>query len=59
MDSLAEVDWVENCAAAIRKKYCVIPEDRGARQKLMAAVLRLGYDSETIKDALRSVLRNG
>ena len=59
MDSLAEVDWVENCAAAIRKKYCVIPEDRGARQKLMAAVLRLGYDSETIRDALRSIMRNG
>lgn len=59
MDGLAEVDWVEKCATAIRKKYRVIPEDRGARQKLMAAVLRLGYDSETIKEALRSIMQNG
>ena len=56
LEGLAEVDWIENCAAAIRKRYGEIPSDRQQRQKLMAAVLRLGYDSETVKDALRLIL---
>ena len=57
LEGLCEVDWTENCAAAMRKKYGEIPEDRQERKKLMAAVLRLGYDSETIRDALRMLLR--
>ena len=57
LEELSEVDWEENCAAAIRKKYRVIPEDRQERQKLMAAILRLGYDSETVRDAVRMILK--
>ncbi len=59
LEGLSEVDWVESCAAAIRKKYGEIPADRQQRQKLMAAVLRLGYDGETVKEALRMILREG
>ncbi len=59
LEGLSEVDWAENCAAAIRKKYREVPADRQQRQKLMAAILRLGYDSETVKDALRMILREG
>ena len=57
MEALSDVDWVENCAAALRKKYRELPEDRGERQKLMAAMMRLGYDADTVKAAARRLLR--
>ncbi|MBQ9151602.1 MAG: regulatory protein RecX [Clostridia bacterium] len=57
MDSLSEVDFSENCAAVIRKKYGDVPEDRAARQKMIAALMRLGYDSDEIREAMRMVLR--
>ena len=57
MESLSDTDWVENCAAAIRKKYGEIPEDKGERQKLIAAMMRLGYDSDTVREAMREILK--
>ncbi|MBO5511552.1 MAG: RecX family transcriptional regulator [Clostridia bacterium] len=57
MESLADTDWEETCAEAIRKKYGEIPEDRGERQKLMAAMMRLGYDADTVREAMRRILR--
>lgn len=57
MESLSDTDWVENCTAAIRKKYGEIPEDKGERQKLIAAMMRLGYDTDTIREAMRDILR--
>lgn len=57
MESLADTDWEETCAEAIRKKYGEIPEDRGERQKLMAAMMRLGYDTDTVREAMRRILR--
>ena len=57
MEDLADTDWVENCAAAIRKKYGEIPEDKGERQKLIAAMMRLGYDTDTVREAMREILR--
>ena len=57
MAQLSEVDWEENCASAIRKKYRVLPEERGDRQKLVAAMIRFGYHTDTVKNALRKLLR--
>ncbi len=57
VESLSEVDFSENCAAVIRKKYGDVPDDRAARQKLMAAMMRLGYDSDEIREAMRQVMR--
>lgn len=57
MESLSDTDWVENCTAAIRKKYGEIPEDKGERQKLMAAMMRLGYDTDTVREAMREILK--
>ena len=57
MEDLADTDWVENCAAAIRKKYGEIPEDKGERQKLIAAMTRQGYDTDTIREAMREILK--
>lgn len=57
MEDISDTDWEENCAEAIRKKYGEIPEDRGERQKLIAAMVRLGYDTDTVKEAMRTILR--
>lgn len=57
MENISDTDWEENCAAAIRKKYGEIPEDRGERQKLIASMMRLGYDADTVKEAMRTILR--
>ena len=57
MEELSNTDWVETCAAAIRKKYGKIPEDKGERQKMLAAMMRLGYDTDTVKAAARRILR--
>ncbi len=57
MEELSNTDWVETCAAAMRKKYGKIPEDKGERQKMLAAMMRLGYDTDTVKAAARNVLR--
>lgn len=57
MEELSNTDWVEACAAAIRKKYGEIPEDKGERQKMLAAMMRLGYDTDTVKAAARNILR--
>ena len=54
---LSDVDWVEACAAAIRKRYREIPRDRGELQKLMAAMMRMGYDSDTVRSAMREILK--
>lgn len=54
---LSDVDWVEACAAAIRKRYREIPSDRGELQKLMAAMMRMGYDSDTVRSAMREILK--
>ncbi len=57
MESLAEVDFEENCATLIRKKHRGVPADRAGRQKLTAALLRLGYDGDVVRRAMQAVLR--
>lgn len=57
MEEISDTDWEENCAAAIRKKYGEIPEDRGERQRLIAAMMRLGYNADTVREAMRGILR--
>ena len=47
----------ERDGAAIRKKYGEIPEDKGERQKLMAAMMRLGYDADTVRESMREILK--
>ena len=59
MAQLFDVDWEENCATAIRKKYREIPTERRELQKLVAAMMRLGYDGDTVKSALRKVMQEG
>lgn len=52
MDSLADVDFAENCARVIEKKYGGVPKDPAAKRKMIAALMRLGYTSDHIRDAI-------
>ena len=52
LDSLADTDWVEACARVMAKRYREVPEDRAGRQKRIAAMMRLGYDAETVRRAM-------
>ena len=53
MEAVAELDHVERLTAVIRKKYTAVPADRRERDRMVAALLRLGYDGETVREALR------
>ena len=59
LEALSEVDFSENCAGVIRKKYGSVPADRTERQKITAALMRLGYESDDIREAMRRVRREG
>lgn len=50
------VDFEVNCAALIRKKYGTIPEDRAEMKKMVASLMRLGYDTDTIREAASQIL---
>lgn len=56
MSELDDVDFAQNCATVIRKKYGGIPVDMAARRKLAAALVRQGYASEHINRAMRDEL---
>ncbi len=57
MEAIGDVDFEETCVAAMRKKYRVVPKDSGERQKMVAALVRLGYDFETVRAAMRRMER--
>ena len=57
MASLEDVDFAENCRRVVRKKYGDTPldaQDRTAAQKRIAALMRLGYTADQIREAMRS-----
>ncbi len=57
MSALDEVDFEANCVAVIRHRCRTVPKDRAARQKLVAALMRQGYDMDAIRAAMREVER--
>ncbi len=52
-DPWQTVDFEAMCASLIRKKYGHVPEDRGERQRMVAALMRMGYTTEQIREAAR------
>ena len=50
-----DVDFAQSCATVIRRKWGGIPVDRAARAKYRAALLRIGYESETVREAERLI----
>lgn len=53
MEELSSVDFGERCAEVIQKKYGKPPRERGERQRMTAALLRLGYDLDQVRWATR------
>lgn len=53
MDSLSEVDFGEVCAEVIRKKWKVFPTDPAERKKAVAALARLGFTGNDIREAVK------
>ena len=58
LDSLEDVDWVKACLLVMTKRYGAPPEDAHGRQKLTAALFRLGYDPETVRSAMERAMRD-
>ena len=50
------VDFVENCAALIRKRFPKLPSDPKEKQKMYASLARMGYTAAEIRDAVRRCL---
>lgn len=55
MAALEDVDFEENCLTLLRKKSPAPPTDRAARQKLMAAVMRMGYEGDMVRRCMNEM----
>jgi len=53
----AQVDFEENCAKLIERKYASLPTDRNDIQKMIAAMCRYGYSISQIKNAYASLAK--
>ena len=49
------VDFDENCALLLEKKYSHIPTDKKELQKVIASLMRYGYSLSQIKEAIGSI----
>ena len=49
------VDYIENCAMLIRRKYRVVPSESNEIRKMIAAIMRYGYTLDEIKEAVERV----
>ncbi len=54
-DELAEEDFSALCIEVVRKKYRQIPQDRDERQRLIAALIRAGFEMSDVRAALRAL----
>jgi SOS response regulatory protein OraA/RecX len=50
-DAMVEVDFAAVCAEVIEKKYGSLPDEPKARQKAIAALMRLGFSMGEIRSA--------
>lgn len=53
LEFLCTVDFAEQCADLIEKKYIEIPADRYEMQKMLSSVARFGYSGSEIREAIR------
>jgi len=60
LESLSEVDFEENCKILLKKDYqrrlADAREDKAATEKLVAALVRMGYSISEIRSAINSIL---
>ncbi len=57
-ESLEDVDFCENCLRVIEKKYGTVPDERREREKMYASLMRLGYSSGDIREAVHRMTEN-
>lgn len=57
-DLLSEIDFAENCAELIRKRYRAPSSDPIERRKQYAALARYGYSPEEIREAFRLLAKD-
>ncbi len=53
LSHLDTVDFAEQCASLIEKRYLPLPSDRYEQQKIFASISRYGYSGSEIKEALK------
>ena len=53
VEYLDEVNFAEQCAALIEKRYKKVPADRYEMQKMFASISRYGYSGSEIKEAVK------
>lgn len=52
-EALKEIDFADMCAWIIEHKYNPLPKDQNEIKKMMAALMRYGYNIADIKEGLR------
>ncbi len=52
---MEEIDFAENCATLIRKKYGTLPTDPDERRRMTASLSRYGYTLTEIREACRLI----
>ncbi len=53
LEYLDTVDFAEQCASLIEKRYMLIPTDKYEMQKTFASISRYGYSGAEIRDAIK------
>ena len=53
LEYLDTVNFAEQCADLIEKRYMEIPEDRYEMQKMLASISRYGYSGSEIREAIK------
>lgn len=56
LEEITKEQLVENCIELIRKKHKTIPEDSAIRKKIVASLVRYGYNFDEIKQAMNVVI---
>lgn len=51
-DYFQNVDFAENCASLIKKKFGCVPNERHERDKMLASLTRYGYTATEIRKAI-------
>lgn len=58
IEYLSEIDFSEQCALLIEKRYMKIPSDRYELQKMCASISRYGYSGSEIKGGIKIFREN-
>ena len=53
IEYLTDIDFAEQCALLIEKRYMKIPTDRYELQKMCASISRYGYNGSEIKGGIK------